>query len=96
MPLVCLLLPVVCPSILVVGFKGGCLAQMDQGRSRKHVEALHLRIKEYRQELALFKKEAKRAAKALKHAEVRLNCAHKLVRVSAGLSPPASACVGVD
>lgn len=46
---------------------------MDQGRSRKHVEALHLRIKEYRQELALCKKEAKRAAKALKHAEVRLN-----------------------
>jgi len=69
---------------------------MDQGRSRKHVEALHLRIKEYRQELALCKKEAKRAAKALKHAEVRLNCTHTPVRVSAGLSPPASACLGMD
>ena len=34
------------------------------------MEALHLRIKEYRQELALCKKEARRAAKALKHAEV--------------------------
>ena len=45
---------------------------MDQGRSRKHVEALHLRIKEYRDELALAKKDAKCAAKALKHAEVSL------------------------
>ena len=45
-------------------------AQVDQGLSRKHVEALHLRIKEYRHELALCRKEAKRAAKALKHAEV--------------------------
>ena len=47
-------------------------AQVDQGRSRKHVEALHLRIKEYRDELALAKKDAKRAAKALKLAEVGL------------------------
>ena len=47
-------------------------AQVDQGRSRKHVEALHLRIKEYRDELALAKKDAKRAAKALKLAEVSL------------------------
>ena len=36
------------------------------------MEALHLRIKEYRQELALCKKETKRAARALRHAEVGL------------------------
>ena len=47
-------------------------AQVDQRRSHKHVEALHLRIKEYRDELALAKKDAKCAAKALKHAEVSL------------------------
>ena len=49
-----------------------CTAQVDLKLSRKHVEALHLRIKEYRHELALCKKEAKRAAKALRHAEVGL------------------------
>ena len=48
------------------------ITQVDQKLSRKHVEALHLRIKEHRHELALCKKEAKRAAKALRHAEVGL------------------------
>ena len=47
------------------------LVQVEQGRSTKHVEALHLRIREHRQELALTKKDAKRAARALKHAGVR-------------------------
>lgn len=37
------------------------------------MEALHLRIKEYRQELALCRKEAKRAARALKHAKASLS-----------------------
>ena len=45
--------------------------QVEQGRSAKHVEALHLRIREHRQELALAKKDAKRAARALKQAGVR-------------------------
>ena len=47
------------------------LVQVEQGRSTKHVEALHLRIREHRQELTLAKKDAKRAARALKHAGVR-------------------------
>ena len=47
------------------------LVQVEQGRSAKHVEALHLRIREHRQELALAKKDAKRAAWALKQAGVR-------------------------
>ena len=47
------------------------LVQVEQGRSTKHVEALHLRIREHRQELALAKKDAKRAARALKQAGVR-------------------------
>ncbi len=58
-------------------------AQVDQKLSRKHVEALHLRIKEYRHELALCKKEAKRAARALRHAEVGLH-ARQLIMCPAG------------
>ncbi len=45
--------------------------QEDKARAGKHVEALHLRIKEHREDLALAKQDTKRMKKAVKAAEVR-------------------------
>ena len=47
-----------------------CCFQEDKGRSTKHIEALHLRVKEHKEELALTKLEVKRSKKILKIAEV--------------------------
>ncbi len=44
--------------------------QEDKTRSVKHVEALHLRVKEYKEEVALTKQEAKSLKKSLKLSEV--------------------------
>jgi hypothetical protein len=44
--------------------------QEDQERGDKHVEALHLRVGEYREELTLAKQDSRRMKKALKAAEV--------------------------
>lgn len=44
--------------------------QDEKGRSAKHVEALHLRIKEHKEDLLLAKQDSKRMRKAVKASEV--------------------------
>ncbi|BDA48117.1 probable zinc finger protein Dzip1 at N-terminal half [Coccomyxa sp. Obi] len=48
------------------------LLKEDKARSAKHVEALHLRVKEHKEELAVIKQEAKSFKKSLKAAEAAL------------------------